>query len=79
LPIKVQETVAVIGLLGTHFLKNSCGCGERLAQSFGKVCVYALVFFFQLNGKGEDLRLGKIVKIPHRCPEKKRLHLFLLE
>src|SRR6266852_2698020 len=56
---------AVSRLFLSHAVEHRSRRRKILAQSFGKVCIHALVFFFQRNGQSENLAFRQLVEVLH--------------
>src|SRR3989449_2276956 len=63
--VEFNQTTAVSRLFLSHAVEHRSGRGKILAQSFGKICIHALVFFFQRNGQSENLAFRQLVEVLH--------------
>src|SRR6266404_4221832 len=63
--VQLNQTTAVSRLFLSHAVEYRSGRGKLLAQSFGKICIDALVFFFQRNGQSENLAFRQLVEVLH--------------
>src|SRR5216683_2708108 len=63
--VQLNQTTAVSRLFLSHAVEYRSGRGKLLAQSFGKICIDALVFFFQRNGQRENLAFRQLVEVLH--------------
>ena len=60
-----EQPPPVSRFLLAHAFKHRCGCRIVLPQPFGKVSVYALVFFFQTNCQSKNFAFRKIFELFH--------------
>jgi len=65
LAIEFDQSPPVAGFLFPHTFEHGGRCGVVLAQSFGKIRVHALVFFFQRNGQSQHFAFRKFLKLLH--------------
>jgi hypothetical protein len=57
LAIDIDQTSAVFGFLGLHFLKHRDGGRISFSQPIGKVAVDAAVLFLQADGQRQNFFL----------------------
>ena len=63
--VQFDEAAAVAGLLLPHAFEHLGGGRIIFAKAVGEIAVDALVFFFQGNGKGENLAFGEAFETTH--------------